>query len=59
MQWPMTLGPTNEAIRCENDAEINLSKGKNAIVIWVVMQDVRIVLLSKSARFCASRRKGI
>ncbi len=28
-------------------------------MIWVVMQDASIVLLSKSARFCESRRRGI
>jgi hypothetical protein len=29
MPWPMTLAPTNEAIRCENCAKKNLNKGKN------------------------------
>jgi hypothetical protein len=27
-------------------------------MIWAGMEDVKIVLLSKSARFCESRRKG-
>jgi hypothetical protein len=26
MPWPMTLAPTNEAIRCENHAKKNLNK---------------------------------
>ncbi len=26
MPWPMTLAPTNEAVRCENHAEKNLYK---------------------------------
>jgi hypothetical protein len=38
----------------------NPDKEKNTIMIWEVMQDARIVLLSKSIRFCESRRiKGI
>ena len=28
MPWPMTLAPTNEAVRCENHAEKNLYKEK-------------------------------
>jgi hypothetical protein len=28
MPWPMTLTPTNEAVRHENHAEKNLYKGK-------------------------------
>jgi hypothetical protein len=28
MPWPMTLGPTNEAVRRENHAEKNLCKEK-------------------------------
>ena len=28
MPWPMTLAPTNEAVRCENYAEKNLYKEK-------------------------------
>jgi hypothetical protein len=28
MPWPMTLAPTNEAIRRENRAEKNLNKGE-------------------------------
>ena len=38
MPWPMTLAPTNEAIRRENCAEKNLD---------MEMKYVRIVLLSK------------
>jgi hypothetical protein len=41
-------------------AESNQSKEKNTVMIQEVMQDVRIVLLSKSVRFCERRRrKGI
>ena len=29
MPWPMTLAPTNEAIRRENCAKKNLNMGKN------------------------------
>ncbi len=29
MPWPMTLAPTNEAVRCVNHAEKNLYKEKN------------------------------
>jgi hypothetical protein len=28
MPWPMTLAPTNEAVRCENHVEKNLYKEK-------------------------------
>jgi hypothetical protein len=48
--WPMTYAPTNEAIGHDNHAEKNLIKEKNMVMIWVVMQDVRIVLLSKKAQ---------
>ncbi len=48
MPWPMTLAPTNEAIRPENHAEKNLYKEKKlTVTIREVMKDVRIVLLSK------------
>jgi hypothetical protein len=60
MPWPMTLAPTNEAIGRKNHAEKNLFKKKNTIMIREAMQDVRIVPLSKSVRFCeCRRRKGI
>jgi hypothetical protein len=59
MPWPMTLASMNEAIGCENHAGKNLIKEKNTVMIREVMQDVRIVLLSKSVWFCESRRKGI
>jgi hypothetical protein len=59
MPWPMTLTPANEAIGHENQKEKNLNDEKNTAMIWVFMQDVRIVLLSKSVRFGESRRKGI
>jgi hypothetical protein len=47
MPWPMTLAPTNEAIRHENHAKITLIRKKNTAMIWVIMQDARKVLLSK------------
>jgi hypothetical protein len=48
MPWPMTLAPTNEAVRLENCAKKNLDEGKKiTVTIWEVMKDVRIVLLSK------------
>ncbi len=57
MPWPMTLSPTNEAVRRENHEEKNLYKEKKPVTIWEVMKDVRLVLLSKSVRFCESRRR--
>jgi hypothetical protein len=60
MPWPMTLSPTNEAIRCEIHAKKkSFLRKKNTAMIREVMQDARIVLLSKSIRFCESRRKAI
>ncbi len=51
MPWPMTLAPTNEAIRRENRAEKNLDTGKKlTITIQEVIKDVRIVLLSKKGK---------
>jgi hypothetical protein len=29
MPWPMTLAPTNEAVRCENHAEKTFLRKKN------------------------------
>jgi hypothetical protein len=52
MPWPMTLVPTNEVIRCENHVEKTLRKEKNTLMIWVVINDVRIVLLEKKHRVC-------
>ncbi len=45
MPWPMTLPPTDKAIRRENCAEKTLIRKKITEMIWVVMQDARIVLL--------------
>ena len=51
MPWPMTLAPMNEAVRRENHVEKNLYKEKKiTIMIWEVMKDVRIVLLSKKRK---------
>jgi hypothetical protein len=47
MPWPMTLAPMNEAIRRENCAEKTLVRKKLNVTIWEVIEDVRIVLLSK------------
>ncbi len=47
MPWPMTLAPTNEAIRRENCAKKTLIWKKLAIMIWEVIEDVRKVLPSK------------
>jgi hypothetical protein len=47
MPWPMTLAPTNEAIRHENCAEKTLIWRKLTVTILEVMEDVRIVLLSE------------
>jgi hypothetical protein len=48
LPWPMTLAPRNEAVRCENQAEKNLYKGKKLIgTIREVMKEVRTVFLSK------------
>jgi hypothetical protein len=47
MPWPMTLAPTNEAIRHENCAKKALTWKKLTATIWEVIEDVRIVLLSK------------
>jgi hypothetical protein len=47
MPWPMTLDPTSEAARRENCAKKNLDTEKITVTIQEVMQDVRIVLLSK------------
>jgi hypothetical protein len=45
----MTLAPTNEAIRRENHAKKIIRK-KNPVMIWEVMQDAGIVLLSKKRK---------
>jgi hypothetical protein len=51
MPWPMTLAPTNEAVRRENHAEKKILQGKKlTITIREVMKDVRIVLLSKKRK---------
>jgi hypothetical protein len=50
MPWPMTLAPTNEAVRCENWVKKNLDMEKLNVTIWEVMKDVRIILLSKKCK---------
>ncbi len=50
MPWPMTLAPTNEAVRGENHVEKTFTWKKITVTIWEVMKDVRIVLLSKKRK---------
>ncbi len=51
MPWPMTLAPTNEAVRRENHVEKNFYKEKKlTVMIREVMKDVRIVLPSKKRK---------
>jgi hypothetical protein len=50
MPWPMTLDPTNEAVRCENHAEKTFDTKKLTDMIQEVMKDVRIVLLSNKRK---------
>ncbi len=49
--WPMTLAPTNEAVRRDNHAEKNLCLGKQINRHdWEVMEDVRTVLPSNTSK---------
>jgi hypothetical protein len=58
MPWPITLAPTNEAIRQENMWKKTYKKKIiNSHEIWEVMLDVKIVLQSISTRFVESSRK--
>jgi hypothetical protein len=50
MPWPMTLAPMNEAIRRENYAKNNFIQKKLTVAIWEVIEDARIVLLSKKGK---------
>ncbi len=51
MTWPMALAPMNEAIRHENHTEKKpLARKKIAVMIWVVIKDARIVLLSNKRK---------
>jgi hypothetical protein len=52
MPWPMTLAFTNEAIGRQNHAEKTLLRKKITVMIREVIQDVRIVLLSKIICVC-------
>ncbi len=48
MPLPMTLAPTNEAVRRENHTKKKPLQGKKlTVTIREVMKDARIVLLSK------------
>ncbi len=46
----MTLAPMNEAIRRENYAKNNFIQKKLTVAIWEVIEDARIVLLSKKGK---------
>jgi hypothetical protein len=48
--WPMTLAPTNEAVRRDNHAEKTFVRKKLTVTIWEVMKDVRTVLPSKMGK---------
>jgi hypothetical protein len=51
MPWPMTLAPTNEAVRHENHAEKTFTRKKLTVTILeVIKKDVRIVLLSEKCK---------
>jgi hypothetical protein len=50
MPWPMTLTPTNEAVRRQNHVEKTFLRKKLTVTIREVMKDVRIVLLSKKRK---------
>jgi hypothetical protein len=50
MPYNMTLAPTNEAIRGETHTEKLLAREKNTVIIWVVIKDERIVLLSNKQK---------
>jgi hypothetical protein len=47
----MTLALMNEAVRRENHVEKNLDTEKLSVTIREVMEDVRIILLSKKHEF--------
>jgi hypothetical protein len=50
MPSPMTLAPTNEAVRHENHLEKTFVRKKLTITIQEVMKDVRMALLSKKGK---------
>jgi hypothetical protein len=57
MPWPMTLAPTNEAVRHENHAKKTFIRKKLTITIREVMKDVRIVLLSNKCKILSEWEK--
>jgi hypothetical protein len=60
MPWPMTLAPTNDALRHENHAEKTLIQKKLTIMIREFIEDARIVLLSKKHKiFVRVGERGI
>ena len=50
MPWPMTLAPMNEAVRRENHAKKTFIRKKITVMIREVINDVRIVMLSKKGK---------
>ncbi len=54
--WPMTLAPTNEAVRREPCGKKPLFRKKTNRHDREVMEDVRTVLPSIRVRFCESGR---
>jgi hypothetical protein len=50
MPWPMTLTPTNEAVRGENHAKKTFIRKKITVKMREVMKDIRIALLSKKRK---------
>ncbi len=48
--WPMTLAPTNEAVRCDNQAEKTFVRKKIIRHDREVMEDVRTVLPSNTRK---------
>ena len=58
MPWPMTLAPTNEAVRRENRAEKNLYKEKNNPQYPGGHERCKdSITFKKSTRFCESGRR--
>ncbi len=48
--WPMTLAPTNEAVKRDDQAEKTFVRKKINRHDWEVMEDVRTVLPSNTGK---------
>ncbi len=48
--WPMTLAPTNEAVRRDSQTEKTFVRKKIIPHDWEVMEDVRTVLPSNTRK---------